>query len=119
MGEKGGAEMGTEYEVQKRTLVIRVGGDLDHHVAEQIREQADRLIDQRGILHVIFDFSRSGFMDSSGIGVIMGRYRKVCYAGGRVSVTGVTGRMDKVFRMSGLERIVRRYDRLEDVIERG
>jgi len=111
--------MRTEYEVQKRTLVIHVGGDLDHHVAEQIREQADQLIEQRKILHVIFDFSRSNFMDSSGIGVIMGRYRKVCYAGGRVSVTGVAGRMDKVFRMSGLDRIVRRYDRLEDVIERG
>lgn len=108
-----------DYEVEGRTLVIHVKGDLDHHIAETIREEADRRIDAHGIHHVIFDFADSGFMDSSGIGVIMGRYKKLYYMGGRVSVTGVTGRLEKVFRMSGLLRIVEYYDRIEDVVERG
>lgn len=108
-----------DYKVENRTLEIRIKGDLDHHVAEAIREEADQLIDAYSINHVIFDFSKSGFMDSSGIGVIMGRYQKLHYMGGRVSVTGVAGRLKKVFRLSGLGRIVEYDDRMEDVVERG
>ncbi len=100
----------TGYEIDGGTLFIRIKGDLDHHMAEGIREEADRLIDAYGVRHVVFDFSKSGFMDSSGIGVIMGRYQKLHYAGGSVSVAGIGGRLEKVFQLSGLNRIVGRYE---------
>lgn len=107
------------YEIVGRYLIIFLSGDLDHHVAERIRGRADKLIEQHQIRHVIFDFSKTGFMDSSGIGVILGRYQKVRYYGGTVSVAGVEGRVGKIFRMAGLGRIVRQYRQIEDILERG
>lgn len=100
----------TSYERKGRVLTIHVGGDLDHHVAEEIREKADQMIEDYGIRQVVFDFADSAFMDSSGIGVIMGRYRKLKYAGGTVAVTGVSERLKKIFRMSGLNQIVQYLD---------
>ena len=103
----------TGYEIENGTLFIRIMGDLDHHMAEGIREEADRLIDAHVLRQVVFDFSNSGFMDSSGIGVIMGRYKKLRYAGGHVLVAGVSGRLEKVFQLSGRNSIVGRYEQTD------
>ena len=70
-----------KYQVQENCLTIFLPEDVDHHNAEEIRREADRLIDREHIRYVIFDFADTGFMDSSGIGVIMGRYRKVYMMG--------------------------------------
>ena len=107
------------YERRGEFLVIRPKGELDHHVAEEIRTQADELLDSYRLRHVIFDFCDTTFMDSSGIGVIIGRYKKVLYAGGSVSVVGMSERLEKIFRMSGLARIARQYQKMEEVWERG
>ena len=116
---KGGYGVKHWYERRGEYLIIRPEGDLDHHVAEEIRVQADELMDLYRISHVIFDFSDITFMDSSGVGVIMGRYRKVLYVGGSVSIVGMSERVEKIFRMSGLSRITRQYEKIEEVIERG
>ena len=107
------------YERVGHVLIIRPEGDLDHHVAEDIRIQADRLIDLYQIDHLVFDFSDTEFMDSSGIGVIIGRYKRVMYAGGTVSVIRMGERVEKIFRMSGLGRIVRQYQSMDELLERG
>lgn len=104
-----------EYEMERRTLVIRVNGDLDHHNAERIRETADRLIDANGIRRVVFDFSQSGFMDSSGIGVVMGRCKKMRYVGGKVSVAGAGKRIRQIFQMSGLGQVVELCEEPADI----
>ena len=66
-----------KYEVQENCLTIFLPKELDHHNAEEIRRKSDRLIEKHHIKCVIFDFGETQFMDSSGIGVIMGRYRMV------------------------------------------
>lgn len=56
--------------------------ELDHHLADEMRDVIDTIIEERGVRHLIFDFSKISFMDSSGIGLIMGRYkncRKTAY----------------------------------------
>lgn len=107
-----------EYEVRGNVLVIRLKNDLDHHTALAVRETADTLLARSQAKHILFDFTGVDFMDSSGIGVIMGRYRKVIFQGGRVGVTGVGENVDRIFTFSGLYKIVERYETIEEAFTR-
>ena len=83
-------------------LYIRLPKEVDHHNAEEIRRKADRILEKGTVNKVLFDFAETEFMDSSGVGVIMGRYRQVRYVGGNVAVVHVNSRMDRLLRMSGI-----------------
>lgn len=109
-------EEGTTYEVYQRCLIIRLNEELDHHNAIRIRDKADKLIERNHIKHIIFDFSGASFMDSAGIGVIMGRYKKVIFIGGKTAVANVNGTIDRIFRLSGLYKIIEKYDTVETAI---
>lgn len=109
-------EEGAIYEIYERCLIIRLNEELDHHNALHIREKADKLIDRNNIKHIIFDFSGAGFMDSAGIGVIMGRYKKVIFIGGKTAVANVNSTVDRIFRLSGLYKIIDKYDTVESAI---
>ena len=61
------------YEVIQNCLVIYISNDLDHHTVTLLRDYSDRLIEAGNIRHIVFDFTDVDFMDSSGIGLIMGR----------------------------------------------
>ena len=103
----------TVYDIFGRCLVIRLNEELDHHNALGIREKADKMIDRNQIKNIVFDFSGAGFMDSAGIGVIMGRYKKVIFIGGKTAVSNVNTTVDRVFRLSGLYKIIDKYDTVE------
>lgn len=105
------------YELHGNCLVIYVTDDLDHHTVLQLREYSDRLIDAGNMKHVIFDFNDVGFMDSSGIGLIMGRYKKVMFLGGRAAVTNVGEVVNRIFTLSGLYKIIEQYDTVEEALE--
>ena len=70
------------YQVQENCLTIYLPREVDHHNADEIRKEADAVISRNHIRYVIFDFDRTDFMDSSGIGIIMGRYKTVSLIGG-------------------------------------
>lgn len=106
-----------EYLVRQRTLVIRFHSDIDHHNALQIRTKADRLIERGGIKNVIFDFGEVHFMDSSGIGMIMGRYKQVIFHGGRIAACCVSNEVDRILTISGLYRVMDKYNNAEEAIE--
>ncbi len=94
------------FQITKRNLKIRLPKEVDHHSAEQIRHQADRYIVQKNISHVEFDFRDTEFMDSSGIGLIMGRYQNLHLLGGGVSATHVNERIFKILQLSGISKII-------------
>ena len=98
------------YQVEQGTLRILVPQELDHHVAEKIRMESEMIIEQRQIRQVDFDFSQTQFMDSSGIGVIMGRYRQIYLLGGEVWAVHVGERMKKILNMSGVTKIMQLYE---------
>lgn len=100
-----------------RILVVKLYGDLDHHAAENIKESVDRELVRKGVVNVGFDFSNVSFMDSSGIGVIMGRYKKVNALGGQVIIYGASDRVTSIIRMSGIDSIVTVADSLEKGIK--
>ena len=99
-----------KYEVQENCLTIFLPGELDHHNAEEIRKRSDYLIDQNHIRYVIFDFTDTTFMDSSGIGVIMGRYKRIYMLGGEVCAVHTSERTKKILTMSGVTRIMQIYE---------
>ena len=77
------------YEVRGENLLIYLPEELDHHNAKTITEQSDWYIVSNQIKNIIFNFKRTMFMDSSGIGVIMGRYKLVKKRGGSITVTNI------------------------------
>lgn len=89
-------------------LILHISEELDHHAAGQISKTIDVLIEKGNVKNIVFDFDGMTFMDSSGIGMVMGRYKKMHYLGGCVYVTGVGAGIDRIFSMSGLYKIVQK-----------
>ncbi len=98
--------MECHYELQEGCLTIWMPKELDHHSAEQLRKEADLLIDSYRVRSLVFDFARTEFMDSSGIGVLIGRCRNMNYCGGRVMARHMNERVQKIFRISGLHQLI-------------
>ena len=86
-------------------VTIWLSGELDHHAARSLREQIDGAVDRTGAKRLRLDFEGVTCMDSSGIGLVMGRYRLMQLAGGRLSVTGASERIQKIMRLAGLDRL--------------
>ena len=98
-------------------LVIFLMGELDHHSAEEVRVKIDDRIDRDNIKKVIMDFNNVTFMDSSGIGVVIGRYKKIQNRDGKVCVVNVNERIDRVFTLSGLYTIIKSYKNIDEAVE--
>ena len=95
------------YLDDKTLLVQFTTTELDHHVANYMR---------KNIKNIIFDFHNIKFMDSSGIGVIIGRYKKIANVHGNVSVINMNPRVEKVFNLSGMGKIINVCKSYEDAI---
>lgn len=98
--------MECHYELKEGCLTISMPRELDHHIAEQLRQEADLLIDSYRVRSLVFDFSGTEFMDSSGIGVLIGRCRNMNYCGGSVKAQHMNGRIQKIFQISGLHKLM-------------
>lgn len=94
------------YEVRGENLLIFLPEELDHHNAKIITEQSDWYIISNHIKNIVFNFKRTNFMDSSGIGVIMGRYKLIKSLGGEITVTNINQSIDRIFTISGLYKLV-------------
>jgi len=95
-----------EIKVKNRILTIRVPGELDHHSADAISKQADRLVQTEDIREIVFDFSDTTFCDSSGIGMLMGRYKMMRALGGTVRAVQVKERVSRILMLSGIMKII-------------
>ena len=94
------------FEMQEGRLKVIVPKELDHHLATQLKEEADLLIDAYHVKKLVFDFSNTEFMDSSGIGVLIGRSRNLKFAGGQVVAVHLSPRVEQIFRLSGLHQMI-------------
>lgn len=98
--------MNVKHFMEDRLLVFEVTEELDHHMCEIIRRRADYEIQRFMPKRVVFDFNRVVFMDSAGIGLIMGRYKTVNSLGGKLEMMNVKDNLKRVFEMSGLLKIL-------------
>ncbi|MBQ8525597.1 MAG: anti-sigma factor antagonist [Clostridia bacterium] len=96
-------------------LVAKISGELDHHAAEKIRNETDTRIIRGRVRNLIFDFTDLNFMDSSGIGVVIGRYKLIRSCGGNIAIVTGNAGVNKLLTMSGIPGIIKIYPSLLDV----
>ena len=85
---------------------VVIAGELDHFAAPEIRRMLDEVLADESITHLTLDLQNLTFMDSSGIGVLLGRLRILQGRGGSLSVKNMQPPVDKLFRLSGLQRVI-------------
>ena len=99
--------MGKErMKLEKQTLTIRVPEELDHYSADAICRKADQLVQTRDVREIVFDFSETEFCDSSGIGMLMGRYKMMQALGGSVRAVRVRERTARILLLSGVMKLI-------------
>ncbi len=101
---------------EKRTIIVKIQTDLDHHTAAEIRRNVDTKIKSSNAINVIFDFGLVDFMDSSGIGMLMGRYKITNILGGKVIIFGAKKEVMRIIDMSGIDKIISVCASLEEAI---
>lgn len=89
-----------------KTLTIYLQGEIDHHTAAAIRNRTDSEILKNSPEELILDFSGVSFMDSSGVGLVIGRYKLALSRNCRIAVTGLRERDKKILMLSGLQNKV-------------
>ncbi|MBQ4073986.1 MAG: anti-sigma factor antagonist [Clostridia bacterium] len=96
-----------EWIKQRDRAEVYLEGELDHCSAQSIRRELDRVLEDQSIRHLILDMGKMSFMDSSGIGVILGRYRILAARGGTVAVRNMNAHVERIFILSGMHQIIR------------
>ena len=98
--------MNVKHYIKNRTLLFEITEELDHHEAEKLRKRTDYEIQRLMPKKVIFDFTNVKFMDSAGIGLIIGRYKQIKSIGGKMELINVNEKIKKIFEMSGILKII-------------
>lgn len=104
------------YEAHGQTLVIHLPKELDHHNCRNLKYETDLLLSENYISKVVFDFSRTEFMDSSGIGILLNRYKQMAGSGGTVTIYGVNAQVGRVLAIGGIGRLMKYFDTKEAAI---
>ena len=104
------------FEEKNETLIIYLPKELDHHMAGVIREKTESMFVCKKVRDVIFDYTNTCFMDSSGIGLIMGRYREVRYLKGDVYIVGVNDKVSRILDISGLYRVAKKSENVDTAL---
>lgn len=97
-----------EQQIQKirNTLYVKVPAEVDHRQTDALREEIDRRLQTEDIRILEFDFTKTEFMDSSGIGLLMGRYKLMRALGGSVRIAHAGERIQKILMLSGIHKII-------------
>ncbi|WP_228409420.1 anti-sigma F factor antagonist [Radiobacillus deserti] len=99
--------LSVKFTKKENVLLVRLTGELDHHAAENLKAEWQMAIRESNTEHVVLNLGDLDFMDSSGLGVILGRYKEVTQAGGEMVVCAISPVVKRLFDMSGLFKIIR------------
>lgn len=115
--DKGGLALSYTFEIKDRNLIVHFYGELDHHMTKGARNDIDKKYLDNNLKNIIFNFSNLTLMDSSGIGLIMGRYKNVIDRKGKVVLISSNVYIDRIIKMSGLLKIIDVYSDLNSALE--
>lgn len=104
-------------DTKDNVALVRLEGELDHHSSFDVREKLEKLIINKAIKELIVDLSCLSFMDSSGIGVIIGRYKTLKALGGKIKIVCKNNGIKKIIVMSGISSIIDIYDELNEAVK--
>lgn len=99
-----------KYQIQENCLTVYLPEEVDHCTIADMGKEVDEMIANNHIRHIIFDFKYTNFMDSSGLGAIMGRYKKIKILGGEVWAVHLNFRIKQLLKMSGMNKIIQIYE---------
>ena len=97
---------GLTFDMADNTLTVFIEQDIDHHAAKAIRDRIDEQIALCKPAIIILNFDAVGFMDSSGVGLIMGRYRRANDMGAQLYLCALNGRLRRILELSGVLELV-------------
>lgn len=97
---------GENYRVNGQTLIYDMPKELDHHVAQMLCKELDLLIESNIAKELVLDFQKTEFMDSSGIGVVIGRGKTMQFRGGKIYAANLGKRVKMIFEAAGLDKLV-------------
>ena len=98
--------MESKFYEKDKLLVFKITDEIDDFSVQKIRRRADYEIERYMPKRVVFDFNNVSFMDSAGIGLIIGRYKFANMLGGKLEVTNLTDSVKKIFEMSGILKLI-------------
>ena len=108
--------MQSSFQVTDDILIAVAYGGIDHHTASKLRDEIDEAMTAFHCRHLILDMKRVSFMDSSGIGVVLGRYKKIKRKGGKLYVTGCSDYIEKILNMAGVFTVTEKKDTVDDAV---
>ena len=98
--------MEQQYQLEGKKLYAAMPKELDHHVARTLCVELDNMIENYGVKELFIDFSKTEFMDSSGIGVLIGRSKTMRLYEGKIYALGMGPRVKRIFDAAGLQKII-------------
>ncbi len=107
-----------EYELIGQNLVIHLPEELDHHSCQTLPQDTEQCLERYRVTRIVLDFSGVSFMDSTGIGLLLGRYKRMRELGGDVALYGAGRRIRKLIRMSGMEKLAQVCETEADALKR-
>lgn len=107
-----------DLELKGNVLLVRLSGELDHHTSEDLRIKVSDMIERNNVNHIVLNLERLGFMDSSGLGVILGRYKQIKNNNGEMVVCSISPAVHRLFEMSGLFKIIRLEENEQFALEK-
>ena len=110
--------MQVSFEMINKMLIIKLYGELDHHSSDYIRHKIDSEIMSRKPESIIFDVGNLNFMDSSGVGVIIGRYKLITSKGGKIAITSMKPQIRRIYEICGLKKIIPSFNTNKAAIEK-
>lgn len=104
------------YEAEGQVLIVHLPRELDHHNCRNLKYETDLLLSENYIRRIVFDFSKTEFMDSSGIGVLISRYKQMEKSGGKITIYGAGAQVQRILNIGGISRLVENFDTKEAAI---
>lgn len=98
--------MKENYVLQGTRLYVRLPEEVDHESGEEVKRTTDRIMAENQVRSIVFDFERTAFMDSSGIGMLMSRYRALGMRKDCVAAQKANERIRKILCLSGMHKII-------------
>jgi stage II sporulation protein AA (anti-sigma F factor antagonist) len=108
--------MQLHFKLVNKTLIASISGEIDHHTCENLRDKVDSQFDNCLGKNIIFDFAGVSFMDSAGIGVVIGRYKKVSPLGGKIAIVNARPNIKRILEISGISKISGLFDSVDNAL---
>lgn len=105
-----------ELKQVRNTLVVKIFGELDLVIADKLRNQIDEKLSEGTIKNLIINMEKVTFIDSSGLGMIIGRYKKITNYQGRMFIVGAQNNVEKILRFSGINKLIPMYRSEQEII---